>query len=168
MFDPGGKVLINSYPLPNLDPKTHNGDNFVSAFTDEMPRAQQMFRVDYNLSENTKLYSRFNHEAQTGTTHYSYWWSDRTYMVPYPSDIIENSQSYSLSNSLVNVLSPTTTNEVVFAATYWDLPAELKNPEKVERTALGYPYKGIFKNGLPFDSERDGLGRGRRPLLPAI
>ncbi len=133
-----------------------------------MPRAQQMFRVDYNLSENTKLYSRFNHEAQTGTTHYSYWWSDRTYMVPYPSDIIENSQSYSLSNSLVNVLSPTTTNEVVFAATYWDLPAELKNPEKVDAYSSRLSLQGDLQDGRPFDSERDGLGRGHRPLLPAI
>ncbi len=146
LFDPGGKVLINTYPKPNLDPKSHNGDNYVSAFTDKLPRSQRLVRLDYNFSESTKLYTRFNHETQEATTHYSYWWSDPTYMVPYPSDLLENSQSYSISNSLVNVLNPTTTNEVVFAATYWDLPAELKNPEKVDRQALGYPYKGIFKN----------------------
>ena len=31
--------------------------------------------------------------------------------------------------------------------TYIDFPNSFADPKKVDRTALGYPYQGIFKNG---------------------
>jgi hypothetical protein len=44
----------------------------------------------------------------------------------------------------VNVFNPTLTNEVVFGATYLNLPNHFADRAKVSRQALGYPYKGVF------------------------
>src|SRR5260370_29865158 len=53
-------------------------------------------------------------------------------------------RSDSRITSLVNVVNPTLTNEVVFAATYLNLPNHFADRAKVSRQALAYPYKGVF------------------------
>ncbi len=147
LLDPGGRVLANLYPLPNRDPKTNNGYNYISQIVNPQHRNQQLVRIDYNISDSTKLYTRFNHEGETQPYPYILWWNQR-HQVPYPSRILGENRSFSSSTSLVNVLSPTTTNEVVFAATYINLPNTIEEPDKVDRNKLGYPYKGIFKNDV--------------------
>lgn len=143
LIDPGGKILLNLYPLPNRDPNTNGGFNYVSDIVNPQNRTQQRLRVDYNVSENTKLYTTFNHEDETFPFPYITWWSQPT-SVPYPTSVIGDNRSYSTSTSLVNVFNPTLTNEVVFAATYLNLPNHFVDRAKVSRQALGYPYKGVF------------------------
>jgi hypothetical protein len=145
LFDPGGRVLAGLYPLPNRNPNDHNGFNFVSNIVRPTNRNQQLVRIDYSISDNTKLYSRFNHEGQNDEHPYTLWWNNSR-QVPYPTAVKEQNISYSSSTSLVNVLDPTTTNEVVFAVSYLNLPNEFVDRSKVSREALGYPYKGIFKS----------------------
>ena len=143
LIDPGGQILLNLYPLPNRDPNTNGGFNYVSDFVNPQDRTQQRLRVDYNISDNTKLYTTFNHEDETFPFPYITWWSQPT-SVPYPTPVIGNNRSFSTSTSLVNVFKPTLTNEVLFGATYLNLPNKFANRNKVSRSALGYPYKGVF------------------------
>jgi Carboxypeptidase regulatory-like domain len=143
LIDPGGKILLNLYPLPNRDPNTNSGFNYVSDIVNPQNRTQQRLRLDYNISDNTKLYTAFNHEDETFPFPYITWWSQPT-SVPYPTLVIGDNRSYSTSTSLVNVFNPTLTNEVVFAATYLNLPNHFADRTKVSRKALGYPYKGVF------------------------
>jgi hypothetical protein len=145
LIDPGGQILLNLYPLPNRDPAQHNGYNYVSDIVNPQDRTQQRARVDFNISDNTKLYTVFNHEDEQFPFPYTTWWSQPT-GVPYPSLVVGRNRSFSTSNSLVQVLDPSLTNEVVVAATYLNLPNYFKDPSKVSRTALGYPYKGVFKS----------------------
>jgi hypothetical protein len=146
-IDPGGLILLNQYPLPNRNPAENNGFNFVSSIVNPQHRNQQLVRIDYNISDNTKLYTRFNHEGETQPYPYTLWWNNAN-QVPTASRVIGENRSFSTSTSLVNVLNPTTTNEVVFAATRLELPNVYENPEKVSRSATGYPYQGIFKNDV--------------------
>ena len=144
-IDQGGQVLINLLPLPNQDPAKSAGYNYTSNIINPEHRHQELTRVDYNISDNTKLYTRFNHEYQASPYPFTLWWYN-TNDVPYPGNIKGDYHTWSSSTSLVNVLDPSTTNEVVFAATYWSMPHKVENPEKVSRSGLGYPYRGIFKN----------------------
>lgn len=141
-FDPGGRVLVNQYPLPNADPSKTQGYNYLSDIVNPQNRDQQLVRIDYNISNNTKLYSRFNRENETEPYPYGLWWNPSD--VPYPSNIIGGNTSRSLSTSLTNVFSPTMTNELVVAITRLDLPNTLNDPKKVSRTALNYPYRGLY------------------------
>lgn len=144
-IDPGGQVLLNQYPLPNRDPAQNDGWNFVSNVINPQHRHQKLVRVDWALSDDTTLYTRFNHEYQASPYPYTLWWTNPQ-QVPNASQVKGDYNTWSTSTSLTRVLNPTTTNEVIFAATYWGMPHKLEDPDKVSRRALGYPYRGIFKN----------------------
>jgi hypothetical protein len=145
LIDPGGQILMNLYPLPNRDPNLNDGFNYVSDIVNPQHRTQQRLRLDYNISDNTKLYTVFNHEDETFPFPYITWWGGtQTTAVPYPTSVIGDNRSFSTSTSLVNVFKPTLTNEVVFGATYLNLPNKFVDRNKVSRTALGFPYHGVF------------------------
>jgi len=144
-IDKGGQILMNVFPMPNVDPLTHQGNNFQTDIINPENRTQQLVRVDYNFSQNTKLYSRFNHESETDPYPYGLWWDVSN--VPYPGNVVGQNKSNSLSTSLTNVLNPTLTNELVVAVTRLDLPNTLSAANKVSRKALGYPYRGIYAPG---------------------
>jgi hypothetical protein len=148
-IDRAGQMLLNRLPLPNADPTTSGGYNYISALVNPEHRNQKLGRLDYNISDNTKLYTRFNHEYQQSPYPYTLWWggaSSGQNDVPWPGDLKGAYNTYSSATSLVNVINPTTTNEVVFGMTYWGMSHQVRNPESVSRQALGFPYKGIFKN----------------------
>ncbi|MGH9339816.1 MAG: carboxypeptidase regulatory-like domain-containing protein [Acidobacteriota bacterium] len=163
LFDPGGRALINLYPLPNRDPALNDGWNYVSNVVRSQNRDQELVRVDWNISDNTKLYTRFNHEFQGTNYPYTLWWTNDQ-EVPYPSNLNGDYHTWSSSTSLANVLSPTTTNEVVVALTYWKMPHELEDPDKVSRSALGYPYEGLFNNGVDMVPSLTGWSSGLATL----
>jgi len=147
-IDPGGQVLVNLLPPPNVDPKgAGQGDNYVSAVTLDQPMHQMLARVDYNLSDNTKLFVRYNLQRETQAFPVGFWWRNPN-QVPYPTSIVGKNVSDALSVSLTRVFNPTLTNETVFGLTYINFPNTFEDPKKISRTALGYPYQGIFKNGL--------------------
>lgn len=145
LLDPGGRVLMNLYPPPNRDPKQNNGWNFVASIINPEHRHQELTRIDWAISDKTTLYTRFNHEYQSSPYPYTLWWYN-TQQVPNPTNVQGDYNTWSSSTSIARVIDPTTTNEVVVAATYWGMPHKLVDPQKVSRKALGYPYRGIFKN----------------------
>ncbi len=145
LIDPGGKVMMNQYPLPNRNPATNNGYNYISQLIVPQNRNQQLVRIDYSISDRTKLYTRFNHEGEVQSWPYCLWWNNAN-QVPSPTPVTGGLRSYSTSTNVVSVLNPTTTNEVIFAATFYDLPFNYEDESKMSRKALGYPYKGMFGN----------------------
>ena len=147
-IDPGGAILMSMYPLPTLDvDTTKTGQyNYSSNIVNAENRNQQLARIDYNISDNTKFYARFNHEYQASPSPYTLWWYN-SHDIPYPGNIKGDYRTWVLSTSLVRVLNPTTTNEVLFGYTKWRMPHKVLNPEAISRSALGYPYKGLWKTG---------------------
>ncbi|NWG12725.1 MAG: TonB-dependent receptor [Acidobacteria bacterium] len=143
-LDPGGRALINLYPKPNADPKTNQGYNFVELGTVKQPLNIIMTRVDYSISDNTKLYVRYNWQRETQPFKYGLWWDSSE--VPLPSNISAPNRSDSVSVNLAHVFSPTLTNEFTFGYTFIDFPNTWDDPQKVSKKAIGYPYKGLFKN----------------------
>ena len=147
MIDPGGRVLMNLIPLPNVDPTQNGGDNYVNALLIDQPMHQYITRVDYSISDYTKLFVRYNAQRETQNFPVQLWGREAN-AVPYPTKTTAPNVSDSISTSLTKVFSPTVTNETVFGYTFIDFPNSLDDPTKVSRSALGYPYQGIFKTGV--------------------
>lgn len=148
-WDPGGKVLLNLYPKANANPALTGGSNYAANLTLNQNSYQSLSRVDYNISDNTKLFVRYNLQNELQQFPVSLWWRPQANdEVPYPTPIGAHNQSQSVSASLTHVFSPSLTNEFVFGYTYIDFPNSFNDPKKVDRTVLGYPYQGIFKNGV--------------------
>ncbi len=147
LIDPTGKGLANLLPLPNVDPAANQGFNYVEAISLDQNMKQTLTRIDYNISEKTKFYARYNLQTELQQFPVGLWWRNAG-QVPYPTPVEAPNRSDSVSASLTQIFTPSLTNEVVFGYSFIDFPNQFKDPKKISKSALNIPFKGLFKNGL--------------------
>src|SRR4029077_19616752 len=140
--DPGGSVLLNQFPMPNADPLNTGGYNYIDNLLVDQPNHQFLTRVDFNISDTTKMFVRYNLQKETQPWAIGLWWRNGTRQVPYPSTLSAPNRCDSGTISLTHVFDPTLTSESLFGVTYINFPNKIDDPAKVSRTALGYPYQG--------------------------
>jgi hypothetical protein len=146
-IDPNMVALAKLYPAANADPNSTGGYNYVQSEIFNENNIQWMSRVDYNISDNTKLYFRYNMQRETQQFPVGLWWRQGD-QVPYPTPVLGKNKSDSYTASLTHVFSPSMTNEFVFGYTYVGFPNVFSDPSKVDRTKVGYTYTGLFNNGI--------------------
>ncbi len=146
-IDPNMVALMKLYPAANADPNATGGYNYVQAENFNQNSWQSTSRVDYSISDNTKLFVRYNLQKEVQQFPVGLWWRQNQ-QVPYPSAVEGKNQSQAITASLTHVFSPTMTNEFVFAYTYVGFPNVFQDPKKVSRSAVGYNYGGVYKNGV--------------------
>lgn len=156
-IDQSGQGLINLFPLPNVNPNSNGGYNWVKDEVFNQNSWQWMSRVDYSISDNTKLYVRYNLQKETQQFPVGLWWRNAV-QVPYPTPVLGKNVSDSVSASLTHVFSPTMSNEFVFGYTYIDFPNVFQDSKKVSKSALNIPFNGIFKNGVDQIPSMTGWG----------
>ena len=144
LIDPGGQVLLNVFPQPNANPAITGGYNYVDNILIDQNGWQGLARLDFNISDNTKLFVRYNIQRETQPFVIGFWWRNGERNLPYPSPIEGKNRSDSVTASLTHVFNPTLTNETIFGLTYIDFPNEYTNRAAISRQALGYPYEGVF------------------------
>lgn len=150
-IDPSGQALINVYPLPDADPAANKGYNYINSQTRYANMIQYRGRVDYSINDSTKLYVEYNHQNDSAEesldtlwTGNAQSWDDPT--TPYPTPIVESSDSEVLTANMTKVFTPTLTNEVIFNYVYLNLPNSFKDPSKVARGNLGINYTMLFNH----------------------
>lgn len=146
-IDPNMVALMKLYPAANANPNATGGYNYVQAETFNQNNIQWMTRVDYNISDNTKLFVRYNLQRETQLFPVGLWWR-QTDQVPYPTPVEGKNRSDSVTASLTHVFSPTMTNEFIFAYSYIGFPNIFQDPAKVNRTTAGYAYRTLYNNGV--------------------
>ena len=172
--DPNGQILMNVYPLPNEDPTKLGGFNYANGETRYSNMLQFRGRVDYNISDSLKLYVSYNHQTDNALNSLDVLWGPggtNTWAAPttpYPTPIVEKSQSDVITANLTKVISPTLTNELIFSYTYLNLPNSFSDPSKVERKTLGLNYNLLFSHPNPdklIFPEMTGWGDGISNML---
>ena len=146
-IDPVGKALMNLLPLPNANPNLTGGYNFATQAVFNQNSRQLNTKVDFNISDNTKLFVRYNFQNEKQLFPVGLWWRNGQ-QVPYPTPIVGKNRSDSISVGLTHVFSPTMTNEFVFGYTSIKFPNVFDDPDKVDRSKLGINFPGLFKNGV--------------------
>ncbi len=154
-----GQTLMKLYPLPNANPQQTGGFNFVTTSVKPQNAYQLRPRVDWAISENTKLFVSYNRQRDTAYYTDTLWWRPAP-TVPYPTRMIAANESDSVSANLTKVFGPTLTNEFVFTITNLNLPNSFENPAKVDPAALGTAFKQIFGNSPKEISSMTGWGGG--------
>jgi hypothetical protein len=148
IIDPGGKILLNALPLPNVDPSLHGGYNLITDFTVSMPRNQDLARIDYTINDNNHASIRFNHENESVPSPYGPWntWN----MVPYAAAQTQKNASNSVNINLTSTIGSRLTNQASLAYTRFTLRTALGNLAAVTKSTLNYPYANLFstKNTL--------------------
>ena len=146
-LNPNMLALMKLYPAANADPNATQGYNYVQSEIFNQNNTQFTTREDYNISESTKLFVRYNYQKETQQFPVGLWWRNGA-QVPYPTAIEGKNRSHSISGSLTHVFSPTMTNETVVAYTLVKFPNVFANPAKVNRSNVGFNVQGIFNNGV--------------------
>jgi len=144
-IDPNGQKLMTLFPLPNVDPAIAQGFNYAQNVELDQNMHQWLSRVDVNVSDNTRVFARYNLQAETQNFPVGLWWRNAN-QVPYPTEVTAPNRSHSSTVSLTHIFGPTLTSESTFAATYIDFPNQFRDPSRVSRAALGYNVPGIYRN----------------------
>jgi len=147
MIDPNMQALMKLYPAPNHTATVGSPYNYVQSEVFNQNDRQFATRVDYNVSDNTKVFVRYNYQREVQLFPVGLWWR-QTDQVPYPSPIQGRNKSDSLTGTITHVFSPTMTNEVVMAYSHIGFPNVFADPSKVDRSKVGFNYAGLFKNGV--------------------
>ena len=146
-IDPSMLALAKLFPAANADPASTGGYNYVQAEVFSQNNRQWTIRGDYNISDNTKVFVRYNYQRELQQFPVGLWWRN-TDQVPYPTPIEGKNKSDSWAGTVTHVFSPTMTNEVVAAYTFVGFPNVFSNPNVVSRSTVGYAYTGLFNNGV--------------------
>jgi hypothetical protein len=162
LIDPNGRRLINLFPLPNADPAVTDGYNYVQNIPINQNMHQWLTRFDINVSNNTRLFARYNFQAEEQNFPVGLWWRNAA-QVPYPTEVTAPNRSHSGTLSLTKIFGNTLTSESTFATTFIDFPNQMRDPSRVSRAALGYTNAGIYESGL--DQIPSMMAWGNGPTL---
>jgi Carboxypeptidase regulatory-like domain len=146
-IDPNMLALAKLYPAPNANPLATQGYNYTQSEIFNQNNRQFVIRGDYNISEATKVFVRYNYQREVQQFPVGLWWR-QTNQVPYPTPVEGKNKSDSYSGSITHVFSQTMTNETIIAYTFVGFPNVFADPSKVARSNVGYGYKGLFNNGV--------------------
>ena len=136
--------VLNFYPAANETPTASNGWNnyqYVSGVPQN--RWEATGKVDYAISDNTKLTGSYTRQIENDQHPIGVWWTP-PWTLPYPSNVVAKTTSQEVMANLTHVFSPTTTNEFVFTLARYINPSTLTNPAAVSRSAVGFNVTGLF------------------------
>jgi len=145
-FDPAivGLLKSGAYPTPNITPSAGNGwNNYEYANSIPQNRWEATGKVDYAITDNTKLTGSYTRQIENDQHPIAIWWA-APWTLPYPSNVVAATTSQEIMLNLTHVFSATTTNEFVYTLARYINPNQLSNPDAVDRTKLGFNTTGLF------------------------
>lgn len=145
--DPFGKALLNLFPLPNFS-DANNRYNYVYSVLRPNDRNQITSRIDYNVSDKTKLYVRLAREYEEQGFPRGLWWDSSNY--ENPGNLTSSNLGRSVVANLTNIISPSMTNELLFSASKLKLNYDYGDPSKVSYSSLGLNKVGFFPGNNPY------------------
>ena len=149
-IDKNGQIMLNLLPKPNVDPATNQGYNYEfinpggsGQFQVPTNRWEQSEKIDYAISDNSKLTVSYTYQKETDLHPIATWWAPNQ-AVPYPSSLPALTPSTVVMANFTHVFSPSLVNEaVVTYARYGNFLAPT-NPAAMDPTKLGMTTKGLF------------------------
>ena len=145
-IDPNIPGILALYPATNQTPTAANGwTNY--RYVNNLPqnRWEATGKLDYAISDNTKLTGSYSYQKEADLAPISIWWATPN-TLPYPTPGASNTVTYMILTNLTHVFNPTTTNEFVFTISHFTNPYKLQDPAKASRSANNFNVPGLFGN----------------------
>ena len=143
-FDPNIGGILKLYPKPNISPSAGNGwNNYQYVQNVPQNRWEADGKVDYALSDNTKITGSYIYQKETDQHPIAVWWAP-PWTLPYPSPVVAATNSQVILANVTHTFNATTTNEVVFTLSRYLNPSTLENESAVDRAKLGFDVQGLF------------------------
>jgi len=118
-FSPYGPPILNWLPLPNVTGQ--NAYNYQSQIASALPSYDQVYRVDYNISDKWRFFARHLNSKQTQNNPYGR--ADTANLLGL-SPLTAPTYGWSLAANLVTIINPTMTNEFQFGYTVNGIPGD--------------------------------------------
>lgn len=165
-LDAGAAALMKMFPAANANPaSTPGGYNFYLPFTTQENGYVWRARVDYNLSESTKLFFTYQ-TGSNGSSQPAHIYYNPSYAAPYQGGTINNpTVSRVLTGNFVHIFSATLTNEFVAAWGYASSPYEPDNLQAAFKSTLGYGYGTIYSSAAQLAPSINSAGAQTFPDL---
>ncbi|HJR57937.1 MAG TPA: carboxypeptidase regulatory-like domain-containing protein [Vicinamibacterales bacterium] len=113
-LSPGGQAFLSLYPLPNVTPGAGSCNNWVTSITSPIDFAQQSGRVDWTITDASRLMVRYTHdkwENNAPSINANLWGDD-----PFPAvDSNWDQPSQSFVAALNQTLGNTANNSLQFS-----------------------------------------------------
>lgn len=168
-LDPGAMALVNgTMPLPNHATDS-NGFNYTTEDLVNNNVGQVTTRVDYAISPKNTFFARYSYEkekqGQPLIPYYSPGGASVFGALNTPGGgVINNVAVHSASANYVTVFTPTMTNELFGTLMYFNQNFAPKNGGALLKSAINYPYNGIFDNNSKQYPQLGDYGNDGLPL----
>jgi len=183
LLDSTSLAYAKLFPQP-FEQINATGNNFLWGVLNPVNRVEFRIRLDYNLSDNTKLFGTWNIQRENDTSNVGVWYFPGT-ALPYPSTMQTHQLSNIFSANLVHSFGPNTTNETVATLVHFINPYRLTDPAAVDPASAGLggyqplakdPYTPQIPNvfGVPgyyapsFGTAFDGGAFGKASTAPSL
>ncbi|HEY1499485.1 MAG TPA: TonB-dependent receptor [Acidobacteriaceae bacterium] len=187
-FDPNiVGVLKNAYPLPNITENANNGySNYAFGPTIPQNRWEATGKLDYAITENTKLSGTYAYQNENDSRPITIWWAPPQ-TLPYPAPVTAKVNAQVFLTNFTHQFNATTTNEAVFTLSKFINPNK-SGSNAADRSTIGMSgVPGLFGHtstqmpninnnawgaGLssidqePFDGGFAGAGFGKLARVP--
>src|SRR5213075_316787 len=133
----------NAVPDPStVNPATGLATKFFNPFNERynFKKHQEVARIDWNINAKTNFFFRWVDDSQQEQYHNLFDFADYPILPEF-----RKKPGSSWSWNLVNVISPTTTNEFVFGYNHLTQVVDLSAAQQAtDKTALGFTYQDLF------------------------
>jgi len=121
---------------PNQDPATHNGYNYGTLDHTPINRWEGRGKIDWSINDSTKLSGVYTEQREKDMYPFAlYWWPGGG--VPYPTSSSAAVLSRTFNVSFTKSFSPSLTNDLTFAMSYFSLPLLPDKPTAMTPDATG-------------------------------
>jgi Carboxypeptidase regulatory-like domain/TonB-dependent Receptor Plug Domain len=147
-FSPNGLAILRylnsfeNFPIANSPSGARYNHN--SAFSAGYPRKEYNIRVDYNATENTRIFTRYTRDADQQILPYGLGWTGGNNQIPIDNLIFKQAPAWNSVLNVTSTLSPTLTNEFVFGGSQNNLTLDPTNADAATLKGLGLTFPTPF------------------------
>jgi len=143
-FDPNIAGVLKLYPLPNVNPNNGNGwSNYAYAPSIPQNRWEATGKVDYAITENTKLSGTYAYQSEVDQHPITIWWAPPN-TLPYPAPVSAATNSQIILANFTHQFGATTTSETVFTLSRYINPNKLGSSAANRSTVGMSAVPGLF------------------------
>lgn len=142
-IDPNAQALLKLYPLPNIDPASHSGNNYEYISNVPQNRWEFATRIDYSISDSSKLFGTYMLQHEKDIHPFAVFYAPSN-ALPYPSTIVAPTTSNLGTLNFTHVFNPSLTNEFIASYVRYSNTNNPTDPAAVNRQNVGFNGPALF------------------------
>lgn len=142
-----GRAMASLYPLPNYS-HPENRYNYVYSAPYPINRIESRARFDWNISSNARAYVRLASDNENVDFPRGVWGGNSDLQLA--TDVLGRIRGRSYAANVVQVLSPTMTNEILATFSRLTLENPFDDPSKLRKDTLGVEFDAFLGNQSPY------------------